>query len=216
MPRFIKQLKKPTIILLGAGGHSRACIDVIEQEGHFQIAGLVGLSDQRHDHHLGYSVIGTDEDLPQLVKKYSFALVTVGQLETPDLRIHLFSQALKLGFKLVVVVAPTAQVSPHARIGAGTIVMHGAIVNAGARVGNNCIINTRALIEHDAIVGDHCHISTGAILNGGAVVGSDSFIGSGSVIKEGITLGKRCIVGMGLSLRHNQADHSRFVGNGKK
>ena len=216
MPRFIKQLKKPTIILLGAGGHSRACIDVIEQEGHFQIAGLVGLPEQRHDHHLGYSIIGTDEDLPQLVKKYSFALVTVGQLESPDLRICLCMQALKLGFQLPVVVAPTAHVSRHAIIGSGTIVMHGAIVNAGARIGNNCIINTRALIEHDAIVEDHCHISTGAILNGGAVVGADSFIGSGSVIKEGITLGKRCIVGMGLSLRHNQADHSRFVGNGKK
>ena len=215
MPRFIKQLKKPTIILLGAGGHSRACIDVIEQEGHFQIAGLVGLPKQRHDHHLGYAVIGTDDDLAQFVKNYPFALVTVGQLHSPDLRIRLCTQALKLGFQLPVVIAPTAHVSRHATIGLGTIVMHGAIVNAGAKIGNNCIINTRALIEHDAIVEDHCHISTGAILNGGAVVGSDSFIGSGSVIKEGITLGKRCIVGMALSVRHSQADHSLFVGNGE-
>ena len=216
MPRFIEQLKKPTIILFGAGGHSRACIDVIEQQGYFQIAGLIGLPEQRHAHHLGYSVIGTDEDLPQLVKKYSFALVTVGQLETPDPRIRLFTQALKLGFQLPVVIAPAAHVSSHARIGAGTIVMHGAIVNAGAKIGSNCIINSLALIEHDAIVEDHCHISTGAILNGGAAVGSGSFIGSGSVIKEGIILGKRCIVGIGLSVRHNQADHSRFVGNGKQ
>ena len=208
-------MKKPTIILLGAGGHSRACIDVIEQQDHFQIAGLIGLPEQRHTQHLGYSVIGTDDDLPQLVKNHPFALVTVGQLTSPDLRIRLCTQALKLGFQLPVVIAPSAHVSRHATIGPGTIVMHGAIVNAGAKIWSNCIINTRALIEHYAIVEDHCHISTGATLNGGAVVGSDSFIGSGSVIKEGITLGKRCIVGMSLSVRHNKAENSRFVGNEK-
>ena len=176
---------------------------------------MVGLPEQRHTQQLGYSVIGTDEDLPQLIKKYSFAIVAVGQLKSPDLRICLCTRALKLGFQQPVVIAPTAHVSRHAIIGSGTIVMHGAIVSAGARIGNNCIINTRALIEHDAIVEDHCHISTGAILNGGAVVGSGSFIGSGSVIKEGITLGKRCIVGMSLSVRHNKAEYSRFVGNEK-
>ena len=209
-------MKKPTIIFLGAGGHSRACIDVVEHQDHFQIAGLVGLPEQRHARQLGYSVIGTDDDLPQLVKNHPFALVTIGQMQSPDLRIRLCTQALKLGFQLPVVIAPAAHVSRHATIGSGTIVMPGAIVNAGAKIGSNCIINSRALIEHDAIVEDHCHISTGAILNGGAAVGSGSFIGSGSVIKEGIILGKRCIVGMGLSVRHNQADHSRFVGNGKQ
>jgi len=208
-------MKKPTIIFLGAGGHSRACIDVVEHQDHFQIAGLVGLPEQRHAQQLGYSVIGTDDDLPQLVKNHPFALVTVGQLTSPDPRISLCKQALKLGFHLPVVIAPTAYVSRHATIGPGTIVMHGAIVNAGAKIGSNCIINSRALIEHDAIVEDHCHISTGSIVNGGAAVGSGSFIGSGSVIKEAITLGKRCIVGMGLSVRHNQADHSSFVGSSK-
>ena len=209
-------MKKPSIILLGAGGHSRVCIDVVEQQDHFQVAGLVGLPEQRHAQQLGYSVIGTDDDLPQLVKNHPFALVTVGQLTSPDLRIRFCTQALKLGFQLPVVIAPAAHVSRHATIGSGTIVMPGAIVNAGAKIGGNCIINSRALIEHDAIVEDHCHISTGAILNGGAAVGSGSFIGSGSVIKEGIILGKRCIVGMGLSVRHNQSDHSRFVDDEKQ
>ena len=71
----------------------------------------------------------------------------------------------------------------------------------------------RALLEHDVTVEDHCHISTGAILNGGVYIGTGSFVGSGSVIKEGVALGKGCVVGMGLSVRHNQADHARFVGN---
>jgi hypothetical protein len=32
---------KPKIILVGGGGHCHSCIDVIEQEGKFEIAGIV-------------------------------------------------------------------------------------------------------------------------------------------------------------------------------
>ena len=208
-------MSKPKLILIGAGGHAHACIDVIEQHGQYQIAGLVGMSEEMHTRHFGYSVIATDGDLPQLAKDYQYALITVGQIQTSDHRIRLYQQATELGFQLPVIIAPSAHVSCHATIGSGTIVMHGAIVNAGARVGNNCIINTRALLEHSATVEDHCHISTGAILNGDVHIGTGSFVGSGCVIKEGVTLGEGCVVGMGLSVRHNQADHARFVGMDK-
>lgn len=205
-------MSKPKIILIGAGGHAHACIDVIEQHGVYQIAGLVGKAEEMHTQHLGYAVIATDNDLPELAKTYQYAFIAVGQIQTPDHRIRLYQQVIELGFQLPVIIAPSAHVSRHATIGAGTIVMHGAIVNAGAKVGNNCIINTRALLEHDAIVEDHCHISTGGILNGNVHIGAGSFIGSGCIIKEGATLGKRCIVGMGLAVRHNQSDHARFLG----
>ena len=205
-------MSKPSAILIGAGGHAHACIDVIEQHGQYQIAGLVGLQEEKHTQHLGYAVIATDADLPQLATDYQYAFITVGQIGSPDKRIRLYQQAIQLGFILPDVIAPTAHVSKHATIGAGTIVMHGAIVNAGAKVGENCIINTRAMVEHDATVEDHCHISTGAILNGSAHIGAGSFVGSGCVIKDGITLGKSCVIGMGLCVRHSQADHARFVG----
>ena len=33
---------KSPIILIGAGGHAKQCIDVIEEEGIFSILGLIG------------------------------------------------------------------------------------------------------------------------------------------------------------------------------
>ena len=206
---------KPSIILIGSGGHARSCIDVIEQQGQYQIAGLIGMPDEVHTQHLGYAVIGTDNDLPELAKAYQFALITVGQIQVAEHRIRLYQQAIQLGFQLPIIIAPTAHVSRHTTLGEGSIVMHGAIVNAGVIVGNNCIINTRALIEHDATVEDHCHISTGAILNGDVTVGNGSFIGSGSVIKQGIAIEKSCLVGMGLTVRHNLSDDSRFTDHDK-
>lgn len=208
-------MNKPDMILIGAGGHAHACIDVIEQHGQYRIAGLIGKPEEMHTRHFGYSVIATDSDLQQLAKKYQYALIAVGQIQSPDSRARLYRQAVELGFQLPAIIAPAAYVSRRATIGAGTIVMHGAIVNAGAKIGNNCIINSRALVEHDAMVGDHCHISTGAILNGDVRVDTGSFVGSGCVIKEGIAIGKSCMVGMGLSVRQDLADQARFVGNEK-
>jgi sugar O-acyltransferase (sialic acid O-acetyltransferase NeuD family) len=205
-------MSKPKIILIGAGAHAKACIDVIEQQDIFQIAGLVGLPSELHLRHLGYGVIGNDTDLSRLVKENPFAIVATGQLQTPDLRMHLWALAVKYEFQLPGIIAPTAYVSRHSIIGSGTVVMHGAIVNSGAKVCQNCIINSQSLIEHDVLVEDHCHVSTGAILNGNVRVGAGSFIGSGTVIKEGVTIGKNCVLGMGLSVRHDLADHSRFVG----
>lgn len=202
----------PRLLLIGTGGHSHACIDAIEAQGRYRLFGLVSAEGETPRSHLGYPVVGTDADLPRLVGECRLAFIGIGQTDSAALRQGLYLQLLAMGFEMPVVVAASAYVSRHARIGAGTLVMHGAIVNAGAQVGANCIINSRALIEHDAHVGDHCHIATGAILNGGASVGSGSFVGSGSVVKQGVHLGRSCTIGMGLSVRHQQPDHSRFVG----
>jgi sugar O-acyltransferase (sialic acid O-acetyltransferase NeuD family) len=208
---------KPQLILIGAGGHARSCIDVIEEQDYFKIAGLVGLPEQRGVQQMdyGYSVIGSDSDLFDLAKTYQYALITIGQIQTAEHRVRLYQRATQLGFQLPAIIAPTAHVSRHATIGAGTIVMHGAIVNAGASIGNNCIINSRALIEHDSRVEDHCHISTGAILNGDVTVGATSFIGSGSIIKQSVTLGRGCLVGMGIGVKHDLHDCTQFTGYGK-
>lgn len=172
------------IILIGGGGHCKSCIDVIEQQGEFAIKGLVDQSDLLGERLLGYRYIGTDEDLPELAKKVPFALVTVGQIRTADLRIKLTQLALNAGFKLPVIVSPKAYVSDYARLGQGSIVMHQALVNAGAVIGSHTIINSQALVEHDAQIGDFCHISTAAKINGGTQVGREVFIGSGAVTKE--------------------------------
>ena len=208
-------MSKPSLILIGAGGHARACIDVIEHLGTFKIAGLIGTKKELQHECMGYRVIATDSDLPSLAKKYQYALITVGQIESPLIRQRLYEQALALGFKLPTIISPAAHVSCHAVVGDGTIVMHGAIVNAGAKVGNNCIINTNALIEHDATVSEHCHISTGAIVNGAANIGCGSFVGSGCIIKQGLTLGSKCVVGMGIAVRHHHPENSQILTSSK-
>lgn len=174
---------RPKLILIGGGGHCASCIDVIEQEGKFEIAGIVDNAIVTGTL-LGYSMFGTDEILGQLRSNCDYVLVTVGQIKTPSVRIRLFDRAKSLGFKLPTIISPRAYVSKHAVIGEGTIVMHDALINSRATIGNNCIINTKALIEHDGLVEDNCHISTAATINGGSIVKKGTFVGSNAVTKE--------------------------------
>jgi sugar O-acyltransferase (sialic acid O-acetyltransferase NeuD family) len=190
-------MTKVPILLLGAGGHARACIDVIEQEGRFDVAGLVGLRHEVGSRIFGYPVLGTDADLSWLLSDYNHVLVSVGQIKTPEPRMRLFDFLVQNNCVLPVIVSPYAFVSAHAKLGVGTIVMHSAVINAGAVVGRNCIINSQALVEHDVVIADHCHIATAAAINSGVHIDSGTFIGSNSSVRQCINIGERCLIGMG-------------------
>lgn len=182
------------IILIGGGGHCRSCIDVIEQEGRFTIAGIVDMPEKRHQTVLGYPVIGSNADLVELIKTCPNVVITLGQIKSPNRRMELFNDLMQMGANFPVIQSPLAYVSRHAQVAEGTIVMHHALINAGARVGKNCIINTKALVEHDAVIEDHCHISTGAVINGGVKIGTGSFFGSGAISKEYISIPSKSFI----------------------
>jgi sugar O-acyltransferase (sialic acid O-acetyltransferase NeuD family) len=200
------------LLLIGGGGHCRSCIDVIEATGRFEIAGIVDFNETSDAARLGYPWLGNDDALPALLSKYRSVLITVGQVKSPDTRIALFEKLSTLGAEFPVIVSPLAHVSRHAVVQPGTIVMHGAIINASASVGENCIINSQALVEHDASVGAHCHLSTGAKLNGDVHVGVGTFIGSGAVVHHGVLIDRRCIVGAGAVVEKNLAEGTTFRG----
>ena len=204
-------MTKSEIILIGAGGHATSCIDVIEQQDKFKIAGLIGNEVELGKIVCGYRVFGVDKDLPELLKQYNNAHIAIGQINT-EKRNNIYSRVLELGFTIPTIISPYAYVSEHADIGKGNITMHGVIINAGVRIGDGCIINSRALIEHDVQIEYGCHISTNSTLNGNVKIGSGTFIGSSTCVKDNISIGKNCIIGMGLSIRKDLKDKSRFTG----
>lgn len=186
------------LLLIGGGGHCRSCIDVIQSQGEWQIAGIVEAdSVQQPQSCLGIAVVGWDKDFPQLLSETPYCLITLGQVKGAKPRQQLFQKLQTLGAQFPAIYSPFARISPSAEIGGGTIVMHQVLVNAQAQIGQNCIINSQALIEHDVTVGSHTHISTGVKVNGGVQVGSGCLIGSGTIVKQGIQIGDKVIIGAG-------------------
>lgn len=188
---------KKEILLIGGGGHCKSVIDVIEMEGTYSIAGIIDRKELIGHQVLGHKIIGCDDDLERLFNLYNYAVVTVGQIKTPSLRVKLFNRLKAIGFELPTIISPRAYVSKHATIGAGTVVMHDSLVNVNVTVGKNCIINTKALLEHDSKIKDHCHISTGAIVNGGTIVNQGTFFGSNAVSKEYATIEEESFIKAG-------------------
>ena len=204
-------MKKP-LVLVGGGGHCRSCIDVIDTTGAGRIIGIVDLKDRVGRTVGPYSVIGSDEDLPRLVKKYGRFLITLGGLTNLQPRRDLFERLRKMGAEFPVVVSPRAHVSSTAKVGAGTIVMHGALINAGAEVRENCIINTFALVEHDAFIDGHTHLSTGAVINGEARVGAGVLVGSGATVIQGVCIADGAVIGAGACVIEDIARSGTYVG----
>tara|TARA_B110000908_G_scaffold24560_1_gene28161 strand:+ start:7600 stop:8238 length:639 start_codon:yes stop_codon:yes gene_type:complete len=206
-------MEKKQIILIGGGGHCASCIEVIESTNEFEIAGIVDIQERVGASILGYKVIASDDELPELKRKYDFALITIGQIKTALLRKKLFLAAKEVGFEFPVIVASSAHVSAHSKLGEGTIVMHQTMVNANVEIGINNIINTKALIEHDAIIGDFNHISTNAILNGNTKVGNECFIGSNSTFVNGISIENNVFIGINSVVNRNLKEPGIYVGS---
>ena len=80
------------IILIGAGGHAKSCIDVIHQTGKFKIIGFIGEKKEVNNKICGYKVLGIESDVPAFLKKgVKHALITLGSYKDPKKRSILFN-----------------------------------------------------------------------------------------------------------------------------
>lgn len=199
------------LILVGGGGHCKSVIEVCHQL-HREIRGILELPHLVGSSIGGVEIIGTDEDIPRYANSCDF-VVTVGYVRTPTLRLSLARRIAAGGGSLATLISPKAIVAHDAAIGAGTVVLSGACINAGAKIGGNAIINTLSAIEHDVTVGDHCHVSTGAMVNGDCNVGERVFIGSNATIINGISIGNDIIVGAGSTVINNITEAGVYVGS---
>ncbi|MGB8190904.1 MAG: NeuD/PglB/VioB family sugar acetyltransferase [Chitinophagaceae bacterium] len=203
------------LVLIGAGGHAKSAIGVIEAGKEFTIHGLIdGAFPKGHDV-LGYPVLGDNDVIAELSQDKSIGfLIAVGQVNSPAVRMKLFSLLEEMQAQIIEkVTAPSAFVSTHSTIGKGTLIMHHCIVNTSVRIGNNAILNNRCLVEHDATVGDHVHVSTGAIINGGCNVGDRVFVGSGAVLVHGISIASDVVIGAGAVVRISITKPGTYAGN---
>ena len=186
-----------SLVLIGAGGHARSIIDIVESTSDWSLIGLIGQADEVGNSVCGYQVLGTDSLLPELRESCGYAFIAIGHLGSFNPRPSLVSSISYLNFVYPTLIASSAYVSPHAVVSSGTSIGHGAVINSGVHIGSHTIVNSCSLIEHDSHIGNFCHISTSAVLNGGVRLGDYSFIGSSSMIREQIHLPPSTIISAG-------------------
>lgn len=194
---------KNNIIVIGAGGHAKVCIDLIKSSTNFRIKHVIGLQKESGKKILGIKIIGNKKDFKELLKTSRHAIIAFGQIKSYKKRKEYFIKLKKYGFKIPKIISKNAILSKYSTVDEGTVVMNGSVINANVNIGKNCIINSRSLIEHDCKIGDNVHISTGAIINGGVKIGSGTFVGSGAIIIQNVKIDENCIVGAGAIVKKN-------------
>lgn len=203
-----------SVIGLGAGGHAKVLVEVLQQSAQYDLVGLLDSDPRTHGGALlGVPILGDDSLLSGLVSKgISHFFVGLGSIGNTAPRIQLFEFARMNGLTPIDVIHPAAVISPSARIGVGIAALAYSVINTSALVGKNVIVNSGAIIEHDCCIEDHVHVATAAKLAGMVHVRRGAHIGAGAVVRQGVTIGCNAVVGLGAVVVHDVADNTTVVG----
>jgi len=203
---------RPGILLFGAGGHAKVVIDIIEQQGTHEIAGLLD-DDIKHrgTRFFGYPLLGSRADLPALISaQLRHAIVTIGDNAS---RAGVAALLEAGGWQFASAVHPGASIGRGVTMGPGCVVMAGCVLNADASLGAQVIVNTGATVDHDCRLEEAVHIAPGCHLCGGVSVGRGSLLGAGATVTPGVRIGRNAIVGAGSTVIRDVADDEKVSGS---
>lgn len=199
------------ILVLGAGGHAKVVIDIVELSALGTIVGILDDDPRKHGiEFFGYTVLGGRDALPALLAGGS--LCGIGAIGHNRARRDIAEWFVQSGGQLLAAIHPSAIIARGARIGRGTVVMAGAVINPDAAIADNVIVNTGAIIEHDCDVGAHAHLGPASTLCGGVTIGEGALIGVGAKVTPGVRVGKWSTLGAGAVLLAEVADGVVAVG----
>lgn len=171
-----EQTKKPQemgLLIFGAGSHGHAVMEVAEKLGIFHEIKFLD------DNITGENIIDVCTSCSNYVDRFPCCFIAIGNNEV---RKHYTEFARSYGFVLIKLVSPDTTVSKNAIIGAGTIIMPQATVNA-ATIGEGCIIASNALVGFGCKVGNYCHINIGGLLGKEKTVPDMTYVNSGEIYK---------------------------------
>jgi sugar O-acyltransferase (sialic acid O-acetyltransferase NeuD family) len=185
------------VILLGAGGHAKVLINILNIIRR-KVIGIV-----TPDEHLwgmsmsGIPVLGGDNTIETYLSGEIEVVNGIGSIGDPTKRVGIFDRMKNRGYKFVTLIHPSAILSEDVVLGEGTQIMAGTVIQPGCRIGVNVLVNTSVTMDHDCNIGDHVHLATGATLAGEVYVGSKTHIGASAVIIQGVSIGESSLIGAG-------------------
>ena len=173
------------LIIIGASGHGKVVADIAVLNGYKDIIFLDDDEDVKEC--AGWPVIGKSNEAPD-----GEVFVAVGNANTRQKLMGQYEER-----ELPVHIHPSAVIADDVKIGRGSVVMAGAVVNPGSVIGQGGIVNTTSSIDHDCILGDFVHVAVGAHLCGTVSIGNATWIGAGAIVSNNVNICRGCTIGAG-------------------
>lgn len=194
--------------VIGAGGHARSLLSLMEEQDIFNIKGIYDNSYSTFPK----EIIGSSKLLGlvnELHNKQDKIILAVGKIKEKIEFAKEFEEKLYLGN----IISEKALMRKDVKLGTANHIFPFAFLNSEVKIGSHCLINSRASIEHESSVGNFCHISVGAIICGRVNIGNKVFIGAGSVVKDGVNICNDVTIGAGAVVVKNISEPGVYVGN---
>lgn len=191
------------VYLIGAGGHAKVIIEILEDQDIY----VAAVQDSNPEIRSLFDCEVFQELPPAFDANTDRIIISIGNNAVRK-RI-----ASNCEYRFASAVHKCACISKRATIGEGTVVMPGVSINTSVEIGKHSIINTNASIDHDCILEDYVHISPNAALAGNVKVGEGTHIGIGACVIQGVTIGKWCTIGAGAVIIEDVPDGATVVGN---
>jgi sugar O-acyltransferase (sialic acid O-acetyltransferase NeuD family) len=186
------------IAVVGAGGHGRECLDVIEAVNTvaraYDILGVVDddpttqvLVERRGGRFLGPTETLRGRDVRYVLgigdgavrRRIDDLLTSWGLLPAPPL------------------VHPRASVGSDVDLAPGVVLAAGARITTNVRVGRHSQLNIEATVSHDCRLGDFVTVSPAVTVCGTVTVGDGVLLGAGATVIQDLTIGDGAVVGAG-------------------
>ena len=191
---------KNRLVIIGASGHGKVVADIAQLNGYTDI---VFLDDNKSvTECAGYPVIG---DTNVVVDGDIF--VAIGNTNVRQELMNRFIDHCQ-----PILIHPSAIVAKDVKIGAGSVVMAGAVINPSTTIGRGCIINTSSSIDHDCVLGDFVHVAVGAHICGTVSVSDSVWIGAGAIVSNNISICDNCMIGASAVVVKNIVLPGTYVG----
>lgn len=186
------------VVIFGASGHGRVVLDILEKERRYHMVGFVDSFKNPGDRLSGFEVLGTEFQLPKLIDKYNIkgGIVAIGD---NWIRMAVVNRILQVvpDFEFISAVHPRAIIGRDVKIGAGSVIMPGTIVNAASRIGEHCILNTNCSLDHDSYMKPYSSLAPNVCTGGRLMLGKHSAVCLGANIIENVTIGDHAVIGAG-------------------
>ena len=204
--------KAKRCVILGCGGHGRVVLDILLNNGGFDLVGFIDsnpdLLDRRID---GLETLGGPDDLPRLRAELDIecGIVAVGE---NGVRRALARRVEAMGLELINAIHPSANLARNVTLGRNIVVAAGALVCAHCQIGDSAILNTGSIVDHETLIGTAAHICPGARLAGRVTIESGAFVGIGATVIQHVRVGYEAVVGAGAVVIEDVAPMSTVVG----
>jgi sugar O-acyltransferase (sialic acid O-acetyltransferase NeuD family) len=191
-------------------GHAKACLRVARQLG-WECEGCLDDFHEPVDRALdGLPILGGREALGALGQRGVDGIVL--GFGDGSARRRLVQPVGAAGLGLPLLVDPDAVCTESAQVGAGAVILRGAIVGDDVRVDEAALVNVGAILTHDVHVAAGASIGPGAVLSGRSRVGLDAELGAGVVLLPDVQVGEGAVVGAGAVVTRDVPPGARVVG----